>query len=408
MHSDYLAHDAIGLAALVRDRQASPRELLDAAIGQAEAVNGAINAIVLQDYEAARQRAASAPEPGAATPFAGVPYLVKDLGAAVAGLPLSMGSRHYRYFVPADDSPVIARSRAAGLNVFGKTNTSEIGQMPYTEPELFGACRNPWNLDHTPGAPGTFLGALDTPPGPLRIGLVIDPMLAPALADDTRAALDDAAALLESLGHHVEPTTLQIDYVRAAETFLTLWATIAEEMVLGARELTGRTPRRGEFEAATWAMAVVGRRLARTRLPDVLEWQRQLTVQVAGLVSRYDAILCASLAGPPVKIGELQPTPFESAQMKLVAALPVKPLLKEMLAKSSEKAFAWAGCTELFNLTGQPAMSVPLYWNARGLPIGVQFAARHADEALLLKLARQLEQARPWFDRRPPLMQAQR
>ncbi|WP_256243981.1 amidase family protein, partial [Burkholderia ubonensis] len=109
---------------------------------------------------------------------------------------------------------------------------------------------------------------------------------------------------------------------------------------------------------------------------------------------------------PPVKIGELQPTPFEHAQMKLLAALPIKPLLKEMLAKASQKTFAWAGCTELFNLTGQPAMSVPLYWNARGLPIGVQFAARHGDDALLLKLARQLEQARPWFDRRPLLMQA--
>ncbi|WP_186249044.1 MULTISPECIES: amidase, partial [unclassified Burkholderia] len=300
MHSDYLAHDAIGLATLVRERKASPRELLDAAIGQAEAVNSAINAIVLQDYEAARRRAAATPDGGADAPFAGVPYLVKDLGAAVAGLPLSMGSRHYRYFVPTDDSPVIARSRAAGLNVFGKTNTSEIGQMPYTEPELFGACRNPWNLDHTPGgssggaaaavaagivpvahasdgggsiripasccglfglkpsrnpvlvdlpssgelvvqhavtrsvrdsallldvttgqtlptgAPGTFLGELDTPPGPLRIGLVLDPMLAPALADDTRAALDDAAALLESLGHHVEPATLHVNYARAA------------------------------------------------------------------------------------------------------------------------------------------------------------------------------------------------
>ncbi|AOI90007.1 amidase family protein [Burkholderia pseudomultivorans] len=490
MHPDYLAHDAIGLAALVRERKVSPLELLDAAIGRAEAVNGAINAIVLQDYDAARARAAATTALDA--PFAGVPYLVKDLGAAVAGLPLSMGSRHYRYFVPGDDSPVIARSRAAGLNVFGKTNTSEIGQMPYTEPELFGACRNPWNLDHTPGgssggaaaavaagvvplahasdgggsiripasccalfglkpsrnpalvdlpthgelavqhalsrsvrdsallldvttgqtlppgAPGTFLGALDTPPGPLRIGLVVDPMLAPALDADTRAALDDAAALVESLGHHVEPATLPIDYARAAETFLTLWATIAEEMVLGARSLTGRTPRRGEFEAATWAMAAVGRHLARARLPDVLEWQRQLTVQVAGVVSRYDAVLCASLAGPPVKIGELQPTPLEAAQMRLVATLPARPLLRELLAKASQKAFAWAGCTELFNLTGQPAMSVPLYWNARGLPIGVQFAARHGDDALLLRLARQLEQARPWFERRPPLMQAQR
>jgi amidase len=155
-------------------------------------------------------------------------------------------------------------------------------------------------------------------------------------------------------------------------------------------------------------MAVVGRRVARARLHDVLEWQRQLTVQVAGLVSRYDVILCATLAGPPVRIGELQPSALETAQMKLLGALPVKPLLREMLARASQKAFAWAGCTELFNLTGQPAMSVPLYWNARGLPIGVQFAARHTDEALLLKLARQLEQARPWFDRRPPLMQAQR
>jgi amidase len=489
VHSDYLSHDAIGLAELVRQRKASPRELLDAAIGQAEAVNPAINAIVLQDYEAARERAAAMREPDG--PFAGVPYLVKDLGAAVAGLPLSMGSRHYRYFVPDADCPLIAKSRAAGLNFFGKTNTSELGQMPYTEPALFGACRNPWSLDHTPGgssggaaaavaagivplahasdgggsiripasccglfglkpsrnpalvdlpmngdlvvqhavarsvrdsallldvttgqtlpagAPGTFLGALGSPLDPLRIGLVADPMFAPALADDTRAALDDAAALVASLGHRIEPATLNVDFVRAGEIFLTLWATIADEMVLGAQQLTGRAPRRSEFEAASWAMAVVGRRLARTRLPHILELQRQLTVQVAGLVARYDVILCATLAGPPVKVGEMQPTPFEQMQMKILATLPIKPMLKEMLAKSAQKAFAWAGCTELFNLTGQAAMSVPLYWNARGLPIGVQFAARHGDDALLLKLARQLEQARPWFDKRPPLMQAQ-
>src|SRR6202041_3922968 len=79
--------------------------------------------------------------------------LIKDLGAPVAGLRMSMGSRHYRHFVPTEDAPVVALARAAGLNIFAKTSTSELGQMPYTEPELFGACRNPWSLDHTPGGP---------------------------------------------------------------------------------------------------------------------------------------------------------------------------------------------------------------------------------------------------------------
>jgi amidase len=183
MQSDYLGYDAIGLAALVRERAASPRELLDAAIAQAEAVNGAINAIVLQDYDAARQRAEAAA--GADAPFAGVPYLVKDLSAAVAGLPMSMGSRHYRYFVPADDSPLIARSRAAGLNVFGKTNTSELGQMPYTEPALFGACRNPWNLDHTPGGSS---GGAARPSRPASCRSRMHPTAAARSASPRRAA----------------------------------------------------------------------------------------------------------------------------------------------------------------------------------------------------------------------------
>jgi amidase len=93
-------------------------------------------------------------------------------------------------------------------------------------------------------------------------------------------------------------------------------------------------------------------------------------------------------------------------QMRAVTAMPIEPLLRKMLAEAADKAFAWAGCTEVFNLSGQPAMSVPLYWNARGLPVGVQFAAREGGEATLLRLAAQLEAARPWFSRRPPLMPA--
>jgi amidase len=492
--SDYLAHDAIGLANLVRTREASARELLDIAIARAEATNPAINAIILKDYEAARQRASrdDSHELGDG-PLAGVPYLIKDLGAPVAGLRMSMGSRHYRHFVPKVDAPVVALARAAGLNIFGKTSTSELGQMPYTEPELFGPCRNPWSLDHTPGgssggagaavaagivplahasdgggsiripasccglfglkpsrglvpgtqppgvgelavdhavsrsvrdsallldcmtgqtqqtavgAPGTFLGMLNEPCKPLHIAYVTEPMLAPTLSPDVRAALDDAAQLAQSLGHHVEPVSLGIDFESLRHAFLMLASVTARDMVLNAESITGRKAVRDEFEIATWAMAQIGRKLGERALPAALEEQRRITVRLTDLLSRYDVILCATLASAPIKIAEMQPSANERLQMRAVSAMPIEPLLRKMLAEAADKAFAWAGCTELFNLSGQPAMSVPLYWNARGLPVGVQFAARKGGEAILLRLAAQLEAARPWFAKRPPLIPA--
>jgi amidase len=492
VQSDYLAYDAIGLAELVKKREVSARELIDTAISRAEAVNPAINALVLKDYAAARARAAPDGALGNG-PLAGVPYLIKDLGAPVAGLRMSMGSRHYRHYIPGEDAPVVALARAAGLNIFGKTSTSEIGQMPYTEPELFGPCRNPWSLDHTPGgssggaaaavaagivpiahasdgggsiripasccglfglkpsrgrqptefpapgglgvdhavsrsvrdsallldlasgnaelppgAPGTFLGALGEPGRPLDIAFVTEPMLAPALSADVRAALDDAARLAASLGHRVEPASLNIDYAGAGHAFLMLSSLLVEDVVLNAKRVTGRKPARGEFEISTWAMAHVGRKLGEQGLPDALEQQRRLTATLTDLLTRYDVILCATLASAPIKIGEMQPTPLERFQMRALTALPIAPLLKRMLAHASAKAFAWAGCTEIFNLTGHPSMSVPLYWNAHGLPVGVQFATRAGGEATLLQLAAQLEAARPWFDKRPPLAPARR
>jgi amidase len=153
-------------------------------------------------------------------------------------------------------------------------------------------------------------------------------------------------------------------------------------------------------------MAHIGRKFGARTLSAALETQRHITTRVTDLMSRYDVILCATLASAPIKIGEMKPTSWERMQMRAVTAMPLEPLMRKLLAEASNKAFAWAGCTELFNLSGHPAMSVPLYWNARGLPVGVQFAAREGAEATLLQLAAQLEAARPWFDRRPPLMPA--
>ncbi len=496
MQSDYLAYDAIGLAELVKTGEVSARELLDTAIARAEAANPAINAIILKDYEAARQRALRTGDGNtgiADGPLAGVPFLVKDLGAAMAGLPMTLGSRHYRHFVPAADAPIVTRFRAAGLNIFGKTNTSELGQMPYTEPELFGACRNPWSLDHTPGgssggsaaavaagivpfahaadgggsiripasccglfglkpsrshqppgspeaapgnlgvdlavsrsvrdsallldliagnpdapagAPGSFLAATRTPCEPLTIAFITDPMFADALSPDVQAALDDAAQLATSLGHRIEPVPLSLDFAAAREAFLMIWSVSAEQYVLKAADISGQRASRKDFETATWAMAHIGRKLGERELPAALEIQQRVSAQLDELMSRYDVILCATLAGPPVKIGELRPSASERLQMQAVTAMPVEMLMRKLLAEASHKAFAWAGCTELFNMSGQPAMSVPLYWNARGLPVGVQFAARAGEEAKLLRLAAQLEAARPWFGRRPPLLPA--
>jgi len=235
---------------------------------------------------------------------------------------------------------------------------------------------------------------------------VTEPMLAPSLSADARAALDDAAQLASSLGHNIEPVSLGIDFDAVRHAFLTLWSVTAEDLVLNAERITGRKPSRDEFEISTWAMAHVGRKLGERGLPGALEEQRRITERLTDLLSRYDVILCATLAAAPIKIGEMHPTQAERMQMRAVSAMPLEPLMKKLLAEASNKAFAWAGCTELFNLSGQPAMSIPLYWNARGLPVGVQFAARDGGEATLLRLAAQLEAARPWFDKRPPLIKA--
>lgn len=502
MQSDYLEYDAIGLAELVQRRDVSPRELLDTAIARAEAANPAINAIVLKDYDSARKRAQHIAPDGdgfetlAQGPLAGVPFLVKDLGAAVAGLRMTLGSRHYRHYIPTVDAPVVQRIRAAGLNIFGKTSAPELGQMPYTEPELFGPCRNPWNLDHTPGgssggaaaavaagivplahasdgggsiripasccglfgfkpsrgnqptsdlprppgelgvdlaisrsvrdsalmldllagdpglapgAPGSFLAAARAPLDggkPLAIAYITDPLFADALSPDVRDALDDTAKLLTSLGHTVEPIELGMDFTATREAFLMIWSVVAEQYVLNADTITGNKPRRQDFEIPTWAMAHIGRKFGERELPAALAEQQRVTARFDDLMKRFDVILCATLAAPPVKIGELKPTQSERLQMRAVTAMPVEALMRKLLTEAANKAFAWAGCTEIFNLTGQPAMTVPLAWNARGLPIGVQFAARENHDALLLRLAAQLEAARPWFGRRPPLLMA--
>src|SRR6202795_887970 len=149
MKTEELArYDGLGLAELVRRREVSATELLNASIARVEALNPEINAVVTRLYDQARAAIAAGLPDG---PFTGVPYLLKDLGAHYKGAVTSFGSALFKDFVVDHDSEITARLRRAGLVIFGKTNTPEVGLAASTEPRLFGPTRNPWSLGHSAG-----------------------------------------------------------------------------------------------------------------------------------------------------------------------------------------------------------------------------------------------------------------
>ena len=137
-------YDGLGLAELVRARRVTPVELVDQAVSRIEATNPRVNAVVHKMYEAARATARAGVPDG---PFAGVPCVIKDLLCAVEGVPTSCGTRILKDVPQSHDSEMVRRYRAAGLVILGKTNTPELGLLPYTEPVAFGPTNNPWDLD---------------------------------------------------------------------------------------------------------------------------------------------------------------------------------------------------------------------------------------------------------------------
>ncbi len=145
---DFGDYDALGLAELVKNKDVTPRELLDQAIERLEQVNPEINAVVIECYDHARnQIEAGLPE----GPFRGVPFLLKDLHLLLKGTETSSGSAMFKGLIADHDSTLVTRYKKAGLAIFGKTNSPELGLTVTTEPKVYGPTRNPWNLNHIPG-----------------------------------------------------------------------------------------------------------------------------------------------------------------------------------------------------------------------------------------------------------------
>jgi amidase len=241
-------------------------------------------------------------------------------------------------------------------------------------------------------------------PKRLKIAFTREALFADASHPDCSAAVDDAVALLRSLGHEVDEA--RPDFSREALTrayFLMVATGVAADVEEAARA-AGKAPSFADFEPGTWVLAMIGWKATAMELTRARAEMLAASRALGDFHGRYDLFLTSTLARPPAKIGELMPSGSERAQIQALRFLGLKPLLDHALETMAKDKLAATPNTQLFNLTGQPAISLPLHWNAAGLPVGVQLAAPLGGEGLLFQIARQLEVARPWAHRMPPTL----
>ena len=250
-----------------------------------------------------------------------------------------------------------------------------------------------------------YLQEIERDPGSLKIAYTSASPIGTMVHPECVKAVEEAAKLLESLGHKVEEAQPEVDGKAVANSYLTMSfgevAANMEEM----KALLGRKAKTSDVETLTWTIGLLGRTLSAGDFAKATrEWG------VAGRAmgrfhQKYDLYLTPTLAYPPVRIGELQSKPYERLFMNAVNALGLGVIFKVsgLTDQMAEASLSKTPFTQLANVTGQPAMSVPLHWTSDGLPVGVHFMARFGEEATLFRLAAQLEKARPWFDKHGPV-----
>jgi amidase len=467
-------YDALGLGELVNAGKITPVQLLDRAIARTEAVDPKINAVVAKHYDVARRQISESKPTG---PFAGVPFLLKDLGVGLKGTITTDGCRAFSDWTAPADTTLPRRGKAAGLVIFGKAASPEFGLTTSTESKLWGYTRNPWNLARiaggssggsaaavaarilpmahasdgggsiripaaccglfglkpsrarvpvdvgravgwnglstqhavsisvrdsaalldawagpepgdsvTPPPPsqGSFLDATRRAPGALRIALIETAPSGAAVDPDVKAGLMDVARLCESLGHHVEPAAYKLDAQALADAMgVGMGADLASRLDRLAAE-RGRPITEDDVEMVTLRLLERGRGYTAQTYVDARRTFDTAAVAVARMHQTYDIILSPTVAQAPVPLGRLSLSP-------------------DNIGDFARAIGAFSPYTALQNQIGVPSMSVPLVWNPEGLPLGMMFSAPFGAEELLYSLAAQLEQARPWKDRLPPV-----
>ena len=461
---DLTGVSALELASLLAARHISPVELIDATFARIDKLNPAVNAFAWLRHDAAREDARAAEKrfaAGDARPLEAIPFTAKDL-AAVADGPTNKGSRAFEGQRLGVDAGVVARLRAGGAILIGTTTASEFGNRPTTESALFGATRNPWNIERTSGGssggaavaaalgiaplnhasdgggsiriPAACCGVFGIKPARARItlgpllgedwgGLDVtgpitrtvgdaalfldetagptpgDPYWAPpplksflSAVDERRpfniavayerdgeavdpeciAKVEETAALLRAMGHTVTET--QPNFLPLEEPYL-----VVSTIGIGVLDLT---PRQLDLlEPRTRVIFDAAREMKAVEYVRALNEMHLHARTVAGFFEEYDALLTPTLSRPAPPIGEIG---------------------KDVHGAWNDYR-NWLCWTWPFNVTGQPAASVPAGFSSEGLPIGVQVVGRAADERTVLSLSAELERARPWIDHRPPI-----
>jgi amidase len=248
----------------------------------------------------------------------------------------------------------------------------------------------------------SFVTELDREPGRLKIGFSAESALG-APHPQAVEALDDAVALLESLGHEVEAVPSPVDLAALAVDFLQAWAVNLAAMMDEAVRITGADE--SSFELDSRLLAAVGRTTPGPEFVATVQRWHEHTRRLSEFHQDYDLLLTPSLAGPPVRVGELDTPPVLRAVGRMALALRLGGAMRRtgLIDRVARENLRHVPYTQLANITGRPAMSVPLYWTPDGLPLGVQFVAGLRGEGTLFRLAAQLERARPWAHHQPPL-----
>ena len=465
-NSEYLSYDALGLAELVRTKQISSSELLEVAIALTEKLDPKLNAVPIKHYDLAREKLNNKTNSGI---FNGVPFLLKDLNNYLKGTVTSGGSRVLENITADHSSELVKRTLNSGLNIFGKTNSPELGLTVTTEPVLYGPTRNPWDLDRSSGGSSggasssvaagiipmaqasdgggsiripasccglfglkptrartplgpaslegwggqsifhcvsvsvrdsaalldvtsgpekgapyrsahqdkSFLEQINIEPGNLKIGYLEDSSI--AVDEEVKEVMNSTIDLCQKLGHSVESTKINFSSEEISLAIITIISSNVAYAVKSQSNQTGREVSNKFFENVTLQMAENGANFSAIDYVNAIKINHRLGQELEKMFDQYDVLLSPVLASPPVKIGTID---MNTNDMKAYV----------------ERLTKYSPFTGIFNQSGQPSMSVPLFRTKDNLPVGSMFSAAFGNENLLFSLAGQLERTQPWAE----------